>query len=571
MRCRTAFTFTNRKHHCRNCGNVFCGACSTKSTELPHLGITQAVRVDDGCYSKLVEKDKHRSHSKALSSFESPRPSRTLYQGSMQPRSARVEDSFDTDLKKALEMSLEEAKGESATAGSGFVPQSQLSATPKSAVKDHRISSKTARTKDDDEDPELKAAIAASLQDMEQAKIKHAQSLRQQQSGRSTDTNNAPAASGTRPNYELTPGEAENINLFSTLVDRLQHQPPGTVLREPQIQELYESIGSLRPRLARTYGETMSKHDTLLDLHSKLASVVRYYDRMLEERLSNTWSDPYGARNAHATRYQNSNGMYPNIGATMQNGHQTSNPESFYTSANSTTDPYPQPQYQPQTSSNTYNTNVHNNSQSLYGQQQPPVQISNSYQPPSAQPQHYTSPSYASRQRQPSSASTVSSQRTSSLSHRSTAPEYRSPTLQHQASVPYHSHGPASNTSTHEQQPQHDQAASYYYQQEQAPQSQPSHQSFATQGASAMDPRNLEAPLANQSSHYETSAIAAQPPANGYPQQQYPQSTQSYPPQTQKFQANPQATQLPSSAFPSAPVHQPVPSQPKAEESLIEL
>ncbi|KAL6172961.1 Vacuolar protein-sorting-associated protein 27 [Exserohilum turcicum] len=311
MRCRTAFTFTNRKHHCRNCGNVFCGACSSKNIPLPHLGIMDPVRVDDGCHAKITDKSRGSHLPRA---FDSYKPQKTLYQGSMEPRNARVEDSFDADLKRALEMSLDEAKG---NGSAGFVSQSQLQSSSKPT------NGATKKQPEEEEDADLAAAIAASLADMEEQKRKYSTTFREQ----------ASHADGSVPfvapknDYELTPVEAENINLFSTLVDRLQHQPPGTILREPQIQELYESIGKLRPKLARTYGETMSKHDTLLDLHAKLSTVVRYYDRMLEERLSSTYNQANTMYGLPASTQRPASNLYPSI----QSGAPDGAGESYYT------------------------------------------------------------------------------------------------------------------------------------------------------------------------------------------------------------------------------------------------
>lgn len=254
MRCRTAFSFTNRKHHCRNCGNVFDQQCSSKTIPLPHLGILQSVRVDDGCYFKLTDKSS-KGGSFAISP-PAPYKSRPSQLQPMQPRNARIDDGFDEDLKRALAMSLDEVNG---NANGGYVPQAKLqqnSGQQEQASSGRPTASPTKPAEEEDDD--LKAAIAASLADMEEQKRQHAATLKEQSSS-SNVTSSGPFKL-QKNDYELTPVEAENINLFSTLVDRLQTQPPGTILREPQIQELYDSIGSLRPKLARTYGETMSKH-----------------------------------------------------------------------------------------------------------------------------------------------------------------------------------------------------------------------------------------------------------------------------------------------------------------------
>ncbi|KAI0133535.1 hypothetical protein BJ170DRAFT_165550 [Xylariales sp. AK1849] len=554
MRCRTPFTFTNRKHHCRNCGNCFDQQCSTKTLPLPHLGIMQPVRVDDGCYAKLTDKSGKGGpvapeHTPTASSF--PHKNRSTSATAMQPRDARVDDAFDEDLKKALAMSLEEVQSHSM--GRGYVPNTTAtSAAAQPSTNGHASPSKAA----EEEDEDLKAAIAASLADMEEQKKQHAAALKEQTSSRQPASAAAPFVL-PKNDYELSPVEAENINLFATLVDRLQTQPPGTILREPQIQELYDSIGTLRPKLARTYGETMSKHDTLLDLHAKLSTVVRYYDRMLEERLSKTYSQhSIGGYNLPAPRQ--SIGPYPSMQGTAPTASGPA--ESFYTGEQPAH--YSPPQNYPQQLAQTHQPQFANYdkraSMSIPPNSHYPQQLGQrgdnwQTQAPSA-PSPYPGPGYAPSEplAQPGHQPHVSSQPQAGR-----APE------------------PAAI-------PTADPNAAFYY--GSAQQAQGRQTPSVADGPISSPYPNLQQPVnyTQQSVSPTPASAPAQPTQPPQAPQQYqppmPQQQQPYWQQQQHSGQAPQAYQTGNpiyasgytqESFPAAPQHAPQP--PAVEESLIDL
>lgn len=50
MSCGVNFTVVKRRHHCRNCGKVFCARCSSNSVPLPKFGHHKPVRVCNKCF-----------------------------------------------------------------------------------------------------------------------------------------------------------------------------------------------------------------------------------------------------------------------------------------------------------------------------------------------------------------------------------------------------------------------------------------------------------------------------------------------------------------------------------------
>lgn len=52
--CQCSWTVTNRRHHCRKCGDVFCSKCAFKFIPIPQIGKLTPTRVCNKCFDDIL-------------------------------------------------------------------------------------------------------------------------------------------------------------------------------------------------------------------------------------------------------------------------------------------------------------------------------------------------------------------------------------------------------------------------------------------------------------------------------------------------------------------------------------
>ncbi|KAG0031079.1 Vacuolar protein-sorting-associated protein 27 [Podila clonocystis] len=298
-RCRNAFTLTNRKHHCRACGSTFCGDCSSKTMALPNLGVTQEVRVCDGCWMKKKLGTKSvlalESHGlggslEVVPSMNKPSTSttynnKTNVNNSSNGAAKSSASKEDEDLLKAIELSLKEANTQP-----GYSAPSSKRTEP--------VVKKPSPTEEED-DADLLAAIEASLRETSIHSSNPASTPRsaQRQSSYSSYTYTKKPVTTVAPSpNELTETEKSNIEMFSVLVDRIQMMQ-GDVAGNREIQALYEQISKLQMKVALSLEEAARKQQEFIGFNEKIDHAVKIYDHLLQERLNSSYQRRMNSNN----------------------------------------------------------------------------------------------------------------------------------------------------------------------------------------------------------------------------------------------------------------------------------
>ena len=173
----------------------------------------------------------------------------------------------DTDLQRAIQLSLEEAGVSGALSRAGYTPsQPPLTSVPTSEP----------TSSDLDDDPDLKAAIEASLRDVSNPMPSAPLSIDFPQPA-ALPPHHVNAQQETRltnplsnlPNYDMDLRESDTIMTFTQTVEQAQHEPNGRdISRYPTLNQLYDQANGLRPKLAMSLDDTSRRESEFFRVYT---------------------------------------------------------------------------------------------------------------------------------------------------------------------------------------------------------------------------------------------------------------------------------------------------------------
>lgn len=179
----------------------------------------------------------------------------------------------DAELQRAIQLSLEEAGfANPQSRRPGYVPYESMPSEPPLVDRSSYPSDRKSPV-EEDEDPDLKAAIEASLREANAPRPSAPVAVEAPRSDYSPYANgdgpgysqsyppaSIPAPSVNKvPNYDLEPLESDAILTFSQTIEQVQAQGGRDISRYPAVNELFDKANGLRPKLAMSLDDAGRK------------------------------------------------------------------------------------------------------------------------------------------------------------------------------------------------------------------------------------------------------------------------------------------------------------------------
>ncbi|XP_055041769.1 hepatocyte growth factor-regulated tyrosine kinase substrate isoform X6 [Misgurnus anguillicaudatus] len=303
-RCRVQFGVVTRKHHCRACGQIFCGKCSSKYSTIPKFGIEKEVRVCEPCFEQLNKKAEGKTGSTGQSDLPpeyltSPlsQQSQVVPTESMPPKRDEAVLQEEEELQLAIALSQSEAEEKermrqknpySAYPKADPTPVTS-SAPPVSTLYSSPVNSSAPSA--EDVDPELARYLNRTYWEKKQEEV------------RKSPTPSAPAPVAlpepvpvSQPVESHVPVQPINIveqyqngeseenheqflkalqNAVTTFLNRMKsnHMRGRSITNDSAVLSLFQSINNMHPQLLEILNQLDEKRLYYEGLQDKLAQV----------------------------------------------------------------------------------------------------------------------------------------------------------------------------------------------------------------------------------------------------------------------------------------------------------